>query len=289
MRKFEYIKPSTIEEASEILTKYKDKAKILNGGTDLLVRMRDNLIKPEYVVDIKGLHGMRHIGLMDDGSIFIGSAVTLNELSANNDILNNYRILAESAHEVGSFQLRNRATLAGNVCNASPSGDTLPALYVLEAMVKVYIKGSEKLIPVEDFILGVRKIALDYGEIVTGIYIPKLHGKSCGAYYKHSRRKDVDLSTAGAAVFYSNGCWRVCFGAVAETPVRGRKTEVELNNLKGITEEGLAPVLNCAVSEISPISDARASREYRLEMTKIALKRAAMRANDILMNSSYDN
>lgn len=284
MRKFEYIKPSNMEEASKVLTRYGDRVKILNGGTDLLVRMRDNLIRPDYVVDIKNLPGMKQIERLEDGSLFIGGAVTMNELQTDSDILKNYRILAESAHEVGSFQLRNRASLAGNVCNASPSGDTLPALYLLDAKMKVYTGEGEKLIPIEDFILGVRKIALNYGEIVMGIVLPKFTGESCSAYYKYSRRKDVDLATVSAAVIYNNG-WRVCFGAVAPTPVRGRKTEWELNRLQDITEEELTPAMEAAVLEISPIDDVRASKEYRAEMIKVALKRAVMQVNEALKNN----
>lgn len=288
MRKFEYIKPSTMDEAVEILVRYGDKAKILNGGTDLLVKMRDNLLKPDYVVDIKDLPGMNHIGFTENEGFFIGSCITMNELIMSSDVLKNYRLLAESAHEVGSFQLRNRATLTGNVCNASPSGDTLPALYVLDAKVKVYTEDGEKLIPIENFILGVRQIALNTGDIVMGIVLPKLMGKSCGAYYKHSRRKDVDLATVSTAAFYCENGWRVCFGAVAATPVRGRKAEDELNCLEDIDEEKLIPVLDAAALEISPISDVRASKEYRIEMIKVALKRAVMQVNETIKNNCHD-
>lgn len=281
MRRFEYTKPSTIEEAAQVLEKYGDRAKILNGGTDLIVRMRDNAIKPDYIVDIKGLPGMKQIGPAGDGGYLIGACITMNELVTNKDVLAYYPILAESAHEVGSFQLRNRATLIGNVCNASPSGDTLPVLYVLGADVKVYSKGRESLVPIEDFILGVRKIALNSGEIVMGVVLPRLTEKGFGSYYKHSRRKEVDLATVSAAILY-NGGWKVCFGAVGPTPIRGRRTEEKLNGLKNISEESLVPVLETAVDEISPIDDVRASKEYRTEMVKVALKRAVMRVYNML-------
>lgn len=278
MRNFEYFKPSTTEEAMELLTRYGAEARILNGGTDLLVRMRDNLINPGYIVDIKDLPGMKSIGYVEGEGFFIGGAVTMNELVTNSDILKDYSILAHCAHEVGSFQLRNKATLTGNVCNASPSGDTLPALYVLEAHVKIHTGGGDKLIPIEDFIKGVRKIALEPGEIVLGVVLPEFNGKTGGAYYKHSRRKDVDLATVSTAVFYNANEWRVCFGAVAATPVRGRKTEEGLNRLEAVSEESLTPILDIAAGEISPISDVRASREYRTHLIKVALKRAVLQA-----------
>jgi carbon-monoxide dehydrogenase medium subunit len=283
VRKFEYVKPSTFEDARDILAKFGESAKILNGGTDLIVRMRDNFIKPDYVVDIKGLPGMKTIEYIEDEGLFVGGAVTMNELVSNSEILNSYKILANSAHEVGSYQLRNRATLIGNACNASPSGDTLPALYVLDAKIKIYTKNEIKLIPVKDFILGVRKTILKTGEIAMGLVLPKLEGKSSGAYYKHSRRRDVDLATVSAAAFYYQNNWKVCFGAVAATPVRGVKTEEELNKLETINEETLKPALEVSAGEISPIDDIRASKEYRIEMIKIALKRAVIQAYDEFM------
>lgn len=278
MRKFEYLKPSTMEEAGRMLADYGEAAKILNGGTDLIVRMRDRFLMPEYVVDIKALPGMKDMGYIVSEGFFIGGAVTMNELMNNEEIINSYNILAQSAHEVGSFQLRNRATLVGNVCNASPSGDTLPALYVLGARVKIYSSEVTKLVPIEEFILGVRKIALSRGELVLGIVLPRLEGKSAGAYYKHSRRRDVDLATVSAAAFSYQNTWRVCFGAVAAIPLRGRKAEEELNKLVLITEDSLSSVLEAAAGEVFPISDIRASREYRIEMTKVALKRAVLQA-----------
>jgi carbon-monoxide dehydrogenase medium subunit len=276
--KFEYIKPATLKEASAILSQNGERAKVLNGGTDLLVRIRDNSIRPEYVVDVKGLPDMDVIRYREGEGLFLGGSVTMNEIVSNPDILRHYKILAQGAHEVGSFQLRNRATLAGNVCNASPSGDTLPALYVLEAGVKVYSSGKYRILPIREFIQGVRETALKSGEIVTGILLPELKGKKGGAYCKISRRKDVDLATVSAAALNINGSWRVCFGAVAPTPVRGDKTEGELNRLGSITEGSLSAALDAAVYETSPISDVRASREYREDMIRVALKRAVLMA-----------
>lgn len=278
MKKFEYVKPSTLDEVSDILQRYGDGSKILNGGTDLLVRMRDNLVKPQVVVDIKGISEMRKLEYTEDEGLFIGAAVTMNEVICSKIVLEKYRMLAEAAHEVGSYQLRNRATIVGNVCNASPSGDTIAPLYALSAKVKIFSKDGIRLVPIENFILGVRKIDLKPGEIVTGILIPTIRGKNAGSYYKHARRKDVDLATVGVAAFCNEGQWKIAYAAVAPTILRGHKAEELLNNLEEINENTLIPAMDAAASEVSPISDVRAGREYRLEMIRISLKRAVLAA-----------
>lgn len=278
MNKFQYFKPATLDEASDILLQYGDEAKILNGGTDLLVRMRDKMIKPKVVVDIKDIPELKEIKYTEEEGLFIGAAVTMNEIVCSDIILEKYKILAEAAHEVGSYQLRNRATVTGNVCNASPSGDTIAPLYVLSAKVKIFSKEGIKLVPIDDFILGVRKIALKPGEIVMGIQIPPVKGKKGGAYYKHSRRKDVDLATIGVAAFCNEGQWKIAYAAVAPTILRGHKAEEILNNLDKIDENTIVPAMDAAAEEVSPISDVRASKEYRIEMIRIGLKRAVLAA-----------
>ncbi|WP_372997433.1 FAD binding domain-containing protein [Lutispora sp.] len=278
MKKFQYVKPSTLDEVADILLKYGEEARILNGGTDLLVRMRDKMITPGVVVDIKAIPELKELKYTKEEGLYIGAAVTMNEVICSKIVLERYRILAEAAHEVGSYQLRNRATLTGNVCNASPSGDTIAPLYVLSANVKIFSKDGIRLVPIDEFILGVRKIALNPGEIVMGLQIPDIKGKNGGAYYKHARRKDVDLATVGVAAFCNEGKWKIAYAAVAPKILRGYKAEELLNNMEKIDEEALIPVMDAAVSEISPISDVRASKEYRVDMIKISLKRAVLAA-----------
>jgi carbon-monoxide dehydrogenase medium subunit len=277
LTKFEYLKPNSVEEASELLMKYGEKAKIFNGGTDLLVRMRESLLKPEYLVDIKSISGMSDIKYLDGEGLFLGASVTMNQLTDSQEVVNNYYVLAESAHTVASYQLRNRATLVGNLCNASPSGDTIPALYVLGAKVKIFGPNGYRIMPVEDFILGVRKIALNKGELVVGVILPRTNHKVYGAYYKQSRRKDVDLATVGTAVSYCDKTWKICFAAVAPKPLRVIAAEKILNSLSSISEAELQPVLEAAASEVTPITDIRGSREYRIEMIKVSLKRAILK------------
>ncbi|NLM42973.1 MAG: xanthine dehydrogenase family protein subunit M [Clostridiales bacterium] len=278
MNKFQYVKPATLNEAADILYQNGDEASILNGGTDLLVRMRDKMIKPKVVVDVKAIPELKELKYTEEEGLFIGAVVTMNEIVCSDIILEKYKILAEAAHEVGSYQLRNRATMTGNVCNASPSGDTIAPLYVLSANIKIFSKEGIKLVPIDDFILGVRKIALKPGEIVVGIQIPPIKGKNGGSYYKHSRRKDVDLATVGVAAFCNEGRWKIAYAAVAPTILRGYKAEEILNKLDVIDDTTLIPAMDAAVEEISPISDVRASKEYRFDMIRISLKRAVLAA-----------
>jgi len=278
LNKFQYVKPATLNEAADILYQNGDEASILNGGTDLLVRMRDKMIKPKVVVDVKAIPELKELKYTEEEGLFIGAAVTMNEIVCSDIILEKYKILAEAAHEVGSYQLRNRATMTGNVCNASPSGDTIAPLYVLSANIKIFSKEGIKLVPIDDFILGVRKIALKPGEIVVGIQIPPIKGKNGGSYYKHSRRKDVDLATVGVAAFCNEGRWKIAYAAVAPTILRGYKAEEILNKLDVIDDTTLIPAMDAAVEEISPISDVRASKEYRFDMIRISLKRAVLAA-----------
>ena len=278
LNKFQYVKPATLNEAADILYQNGDEASILNGGTDLLVRMRDKMIKPKVVVDVKAIPELKELKYTEEEGLFIGAAVTMNEIVCSDIILEKYKILAEAAHEVGSYQLRNRATMTGNVCNASPSGDTIAPLYVLSANIKIFSKEGIKLVPIDDFILGVRKIALKPGEIVVGIQIPPIKGKNGGFYYKHSRRKDVDLATVGVAAFCNEGRWKIAYAAVAPTILRGYKAEEILNKLDVIDDTTLIPAMDAAVEEISPISDVRASKEYRFDMIRISLKRAVLAA-----------
>lgn len=276
MTNFEYLKPESVEEVSDLLLKYGKNAKVYNGGTDLLVRLRDNHIKAGVLIDIKAIPHMDNIHHIEGEGLFIGASVTMNQLVDNNEIVNNYYILAESAHTVASHQLRNRATLVGNLCNASPGGDTLPSLYVLDAKVKVFGPSGYKILPVSEFVLGVRKIALNKGEFVTGIILPQYNEKGYGTYYKQSRRKDVDLATVGTAVSYYNKEWKICFAAVAPKPLRAIETEKLLNSIELINENTIMPVLEMAASEVKPITDIRASKEYRTEIVKVSVKRAVL-------------
>lgn len=277
LRKFEYLKLDSIKETISILSQYGGKAQILNGGTDLIVGIRDKIIQPEYVVDIKAIPQLNKITYSEQDGLHIGATATLNEISDSKVVQRNYPILAEACKTVGSYQVRNRATLVGNICNASPAADTTPPLLVLEAKVNIIGPTGEKIVPINEFFTGVKKNILKKGEIVTSVIVPSLRDEWTGVYLKQGRRKDVDLATVGVAVVCIRDEIRIALGAVAPTPIRAFKTE-ELLKGKTIDESLLEKAGKSALTEVSPISDVRSSQEYREEIIKVLVRRAVLQA-----------
>jgi len=277
LRKFEYLKPDSIKETISILSQYGERARILNGGTDLIVGIRDKILQLEYVVDIKAIPQLNRITYNKQDGLNIGATVTLNEISDSKVVQRNYPILAEACKTVGSYQVRNRATLVGNICNASPAADTAPALLVLGAKVNIIDPTGEKIVPINEFFTGVKKNILKKGEIVTSVVVPSLRDEWTGVYLKQGRRKDVDLATVGVAVVCIRDEIRIALGAVASTPVRAFKTE-ELLKGKIIDESLLEETAKSALAEVSPISDIRSSKEYREEIIKVLVRRAILQA-----------
>jgi len=275
LKKFEYLKPTSLGEAISILVKYGEAAYILNGGTDLIVSMRDKIVQPEYVVDIKAVPGIDKITYSEQDGLNIGATVTLNEISDSRVVQSHYPILAEACKTVGSYQLRNRATLVGNICNASPSADTAPPLLVLDAKVNIVGPDGEKTVPLNQFFVGVKKNILKKGEIVASVSVPPIKDEWTGVYLKQGRRKEVDLATVGVAVVCVGDEVRIALGAVAPTPIRASKTETLLKG-KRIDELLLEQAGESALAEVSPISDIRSSKEYREEIIKVLVKRAIL-------------
>ena len=277
MKEFEYLKPDSIKETISILSQFGEKAQILNGGTDLIVEMRDKIIQPEYLVDIKAIPQLNRITYNKQDGLNIGATVTLNEISNSKVVQTHYPILVKACKTVGSYQVRNRATLVGNICNASPAADTAPPLLVLEAKVNIIGPTGEKIVPINQFFTGVKKNILKKGEIVTSITIPPIKDKWTGVYLKQGRKKEVDLATVGVAVVCIRDEVRIALGAVAPVPVRAFKTE-ELLKGKTIDESLLEKAGKSALTEVSPISDVRSSQEYREEIIKVLVRRAILQA-----------
>lgn len=265
MRPFEYFRPESLKEASELLVRYGEGAHLLNGGTDLIVRMRDGLTTPEVVIDLKGIAGLGRIR-EDDTSVLIGATVHLNQIGQNETIGKYFPFLSEAALSVGSKQVRNRATCVGNLCNASPLADTATPLLALDGVMEVFGPDGERDIPLKDFFVFVRKTSLKPGEIVKGVRIPKISAE--GIFTKLARRKEVDLSTVCMTLLKTETGWRLAYGAVAPTPVRLPQTEALLT-----AHAPLEEILAMAASEVKPIDDVRASKAYRLEMVQVMLRR----------------
>lgn len=269
MKNFAYFKPETLEEASELLLKF-DNASIINGGTDLVVRLREGLTEPQAVVDIKRIEGLDQI--VDDGSaVTVGACVKMNAMAHDPAMIDTFVLLRDAVHYLGSGQVRNLATMAGNICNASPLADTATPLLVYEATVLVHGASGNREIPITEFFKGVRRTALEKGEIVTGIRIPKYREEK-GQFKKIARRREVDLSTVCSTVARLDGEIRIAFGSVAPIPLRAVKAEAYLEG-KELTDEVIAEAARIARTEVSPIDDVRASKTYRLDMVELSVVR----------------
>ncbi len=272
MKDFMYLAPKTIPEAIKLLDEYKDEAVVLNGGTDVIVRLRERLISPNYVIDIKKIKELHEIKFSKEEGLYIGGCVTANELGNSADVKKYYPYLSKAALSIGSKQIRHRATCAGNLVNASPLADTATPLVALDAVLYVEgVKGKREL-PIRELFVFVKRTSLAPDEIVTGIRVPYIE-EAEGVFTKISRRKEVDLSTVCGSVIKINDEYRLAFGAVAPTPIRLSKTEDFLKD-KELTEEVIDGARKIAATEIAPIGDVRASKDYRYEVVSAIITRS---------------
>ncbi len=272
---FAYVKPGTIQEAIEALQT--DNSWPLAGGTALLVDMRDGVKRPDLLVDIKGLRELDSFTIDSKKGITIGARTTLNFLVENKKLRASCPVLAEAALVTATFQLRNQATLVGNICKASPAADMAPSLYILGAQVVTTGPRGERRIPIADFMIGPQKNALKKGELVVQVEIPP-PPKAKMAFLKKQRIKGHDLSVVNVAGLADteSGTLRLCVGACAETPVLLEGTDQLYKKTRDLGKLG-EQIADLALSSISPIDDVRASADYRRDMVRIFVKRIVSR------------
>ena len=270
---FEYLKPKDMDEALRVFSLYREKARALAGGTDLVVHLKENLSRPEVVVDIKALQELSGLTLKE-GTLRLGALTTFSELIDSPVIKSKFPLLWEASLTVASTGVRNRATVAGNICSAVPSADSAPVLAVYDAEVLTRSLKGERRLPIGEWFTGPKRTALLPDEIVTAIEV-KLPGKKhAGCYMKLSRYDGEDLAQAGIAVLaFPDNTYRVAACALGPVPARCPKTEAVLNGNK-LGEKLLARAAEAILQEVSPIGDIRSSKEYRLHMTQIMLGRA---------------
>lgn len=269
---FEYARPETIDEAVAVLSEAGEGGIVLAGGTDVVGWLRDELMAPRVLIDIKGIEGLNKIAFEND-TLSIGALVTFAELIESNPVREKFPLIVEAARMVASAGIRNRATLVGNICSAVPSCDGGPPLLVYEAEVQIQGPESKLSIPIVDWFAGPKRTAIKRGEIVTSISLP-VSRRRCGTcYVKLGRYRGEDLAQAGVAILAREDCvYRVAFGAVAPTPVRAWKIEAELDGKP--LDDGLVKACQGLVAkEISPITDIRSTKEYRLHMAQVMLER----------------
>jgi carbon-monoxide dehydrogenase medium subunit len=290
---FDYYQPATLQEASRLLKENGAGGRFLAGGTDLVIAMKEKGLLPKYIVDLKRLPGLAGIRENSDGSISLGALTTLHEIETSALIKKKYPFLAQSAAEVGSIQIRNRATIGGNLANASPSADTSPALMALGATATIAGAGGERKIAVEEFFKGPGQNAMNPDEILTEITIPKTGASLVGEYIKFSPREMMDLAYVGVAAVYNVASDKKCtevrivLGAVAPTPIRAKRAEAALEG-QMLSETLAEKVGQIASDEAKPISDVRSSADYRRAMVGTMTKRALLNAAVGPAKSWYD-
>ncbi len=283
---FEYLAPTTIGEACNLLLELGEGAKVMAGATDLIPPMRDKAIAPEYLIDLKKIPGLDQLTYDEEEGLKIGAMTTLRTLETSPLVKEKNPAVAHAAKVVASTQIRMKGTMAGNICNASPSCDSAPNLLAQGAKILVQGPDKDRVIKIEDFFLGVKKTSLEPGEIVTGIVIPPLKENEAAAYIKHAVRKAMDLAIIGVAVkikVEEGICTdaKIALGAVATTPIRAPKAEAALIG-KPLTDEAIVKASEEAMASCDPISDIRASKEYRKDMVRVFTKRAIRQAMEQL-------
>jgi len=273
--KFDYLEPKTVQEAADLLAEHGEEARIFAGGTDLLVLMRERVIRPKYLIDIKGIEELCELSHDEEKGIKIGAAVTLNQLIESDVVRERFGALWNAANSIADPTLRNRATLVGNICNASPAADSAPALLIYDAEVEVASKGGERTIPVQEFFTGVKRTSLKRGEVVKAVRVPNPPRGARGDYLKWGRTRGEDLAVVGVAALAANSgkIVRVALSSVFKTPVRVFEVE-KIFEKGGPTNERIDEAVSAVLNRISPISDVRGGKEYRMHMTEVLTRRA---------------
>jgi len=273
-QEFEYLAPKTLDEALDLLEKYKDKnIKILAGGTDLLVKMKTINLKVNYLMNVKNISELNFINT--NQGIIIGAVTPLSHIAREEEVKVKYTALYEGIKAMAAPSIRNMGTIAGNICNASPAADTVPPLIIYGAELKLQSKRGARTVLLEDFITGVGETIIEPDELITQINIPKINENTSSAFLKKSRVK-ADLSKINLAVYLErkgNVCknCKIVFGSVAIKALRAEKTE-ELLKGQIINSELINKVAEEVSSEIKPIDDIRSTAEYRMAMSKQMLK-----------------
>jgi len=306
MKKFNYFRPQTLEEALSLLNQHGKKAKLIAGGTDVMVLIKQKALMPEVLISLRGVPGLDQIRY--DGSLKIGAMVTHRDIEKSQVIRKEFSALTDAADVLGSIQIRNVATIGGNICTAAPSADTATPLLVLGTQVKFKNLNEEKVVPIEGFFTGPGETILKKGEMVTELIIPKPLPNTGSAYWKLQRRLALDLPILGVSVLLSLDkgtvscsdmlCTtspissilhrmekdeltckeiRIALGVAAPTPIRALKAE-NLIRGKKISDELLEEVANTASVEAQPRDSIRSEAWYRKDLVRVLVKRMAMKS-----------
>lgn len=279
----ELYQPETVAETLNILAQNQE-AKVIAGGTDLLLKMRSKGLKGVTLVSLRKIKELYEIKELPEGVLQVGSMVTFSQVNQSPLIREKFPCFAEAAVTMGGPQIQNMATIGGNLCNGAPSADSAPMLFALEAKLVLESPHGRREVPIEDFYLGPSKVDLKQDELLLAIKIPLIeHDKWGGFYYKYSMRKAMDISTLGCAAVCQIdeggriGWARIALGTAAPTPIRCKQAE-ELAANQYLSKELLTQIGQQAAGEANPRSSWRASREFRLELIRELTARTLVQA-----------
>lgn len=280
LKPFDYFKPTTIEEATQILSKYGTKVKVLAGGVDLVARMRRRQVQPQYVLSILSIPGLDYIQ-SDKAGLRFGALTTIRSIELSPIVEKDYAVLYEAASQIASVQVKTMGTAVGNLCVATPASDIASALYALGARLRIVGLASERIIPIENFFVGVSQTVLGPGEIVAEVILPSPALQTGGAFFKLVRTAS-DIAKVNVAVSLTvtdDTCRdaKIALGSVAPTVFRATQAE---EALKGSTLEPkvVEEAAQLAAQEAKPITDLRSTVEYRGEMVRVLVRRAVEKA-----------
>jgi CO/xanthine dehydrogenase FAD-binding subunit len=287
MKAFDYLRPASVEEACAALAAGNGEAKVLAGGTDLLAQMKRGKLQPKVLVSLRDVPGLSFVQPESDGSLALGAATPLAAVENSPEVRERFPALAAAASWIGSVQVRTRATVGGNLCNAAPSADMAPILIAYGALATITNGRAERMLALEDFFTAPGQTVLKPGELLKAVTVPPAPAGSFGKYLK-AFRSAMDLATVGVAalVVFAPGAApeatvvrdaRLVLGAVAPTPMRAREAERMLTGQR-LDEELIARASRKAAEEARPITDVRAPAEYRTTLVEVLSRRALLAA-----------
>ena len=283
IKDFEYLAPKTLGEALALLDKHGDECKVIAGGQSLLILMRQGLVAPAYLIDIKGLPGLATIKLDPKEGLKIGALVTHRAIEKSPEIQQRFGVLHEMERRLASIQTRNWGTIGGNLCHADPAGDPAPVLIAMNATVTVTSTKGPRTVPLEDFVLDYFETAMQHNELLTEIRVPT-PAPQTGTVYSKFNVIESELGTVGVAVSITLsskdrtcGDVRIVLGGAGPRPLRAKQAEAALRGKK-ITDDLLKEAGERAAAEAQPISDINASADYRRELLKVQVRRMAAEA-----------
>lgn len=274
---FDYIRPNNMNELLDALREFGSKAKLIAGGTDLAIALKERLISPDVIIDLNHLRTTLSGVVVTKDTLKIGAMTTYTELESEPNVQRYARALVEAASQVGTYQIRNLGTIGANLANGSPAADTAPPLIVLSAKLNLQSKHGERQMPVETFITGVKKTAIRPDEVITSVEIPR-NDRISSYWMRAAKRNENVISVVSVAVASeiqgnSFGKSRISLGAVAPTPILASESSAKLTG-SPINPETIEEVSKLAKKESKPISDVRAGAEYRSHLVYVLTKRS---------------